>query len=323
MSMHKTGCVINKGDNMKNKRIINFAAVSLGALLLTSCSIGDLDIEIQTQTDPETETKVTTTATTSKETQVKTYEDIDSQLTFIAGKYTDMYDYYVSDESIGYYAFCAITDLNHNGRLEVLLTSCVGSAADSYTVVYEISKDYTDLELLKFDDGSTYDFTNAGDFCTWRNDQANIQVYDCYMKNGEYYYLLDDYASAGWGNKYIGYYSYRFGYIIRKDFIGCATVYAHEGDYTLLTDLSDSSREKVTNEEYFENINSYWDGYEKQKSVEVKWFIFSDEAGFADNVKDSWNAFNPESDKSSDVEFDFRTYFGSFYSDEYEFEVQE
>ena len=84
MSMHKTGCVINKGDNMKNKRLINFTTVALGALLLTSCSIGDLDIEIQMQTDPETETKATTTATTTEETPVETYEDIDSQLTFIA-----------------------------------------------------------------------------------------------------------------------------------------------------------------------------------------------------------------------------------------------
>ena len=80
---------------------------------------------------------------------------------------------------------------------------------------------------------------------------------------------------------------------------------------------------RFNEDEYFKTVNSYWDGYEKQKSVEVKWFTFSDEAGFADNVKDSWKAFNPESDKSSDVEFDYQAYFGRFYSDEYVYEVQE
>lgn len=322
MSMHKTGCVINKGDNMKNKGLINFAAVSLSALLLTSCSIGDLDIEIQTQTDPETETKVTTTATTSEETQVETYEDIDSQLAFIAGKYTDLYDYYVYDESVGYNALCAITDLNHNGRLEVLLTCCVGSAAQSYTVVYEISEDYTDLVNLKFSGDSPNDPGDAGDFCDWQADQINIEVYDCYMKNGKYYYLVDDYATIGWSDKYIGFYSYTFDKTVRKDIIGSAAVHIPEGEYTILTHLG-NSRGRFNEDEYFETVNSYWDGYEKQKSVEVKWFTFSDETGFADNVKDSWKAFNPESDKSSDVEFDYQAYFGRFYSDEYEFEVQE
>ena len=100
------------------------------------------------------------------------------------------------------------------------------------------------------------------------------------------------------------------------------SVHIPEGEYTILTHLG-NSRGRLNEDEYFETVNSYWDGYEKQKSVEVKWFIFSDEAGFADNVKDSWKAFNPESDKSSDVEFDFRTYFGRIYSDEYVYEVQE
>ena len=304
------------------KRIINITAISLSALLLTSCSIGALPADDQTETETE-QTTTTTAATTSGETHVKTYEDIDSQLTFIASKYDYLVEDYAQDDTVMPNAFCAITDLNHNGRLEVLLTSCVGSGAYSYTAVYEISKDYTDLVKITYIDGSTVDYEDAADLCQWRVDEANIQVYDCYMKNGKYYYLFEDYASAGWTDKYHGFYSYSFGDKIRREYIGGASVHVDDGDYAIKTVLYKTSFVRVTNDEYFDYINSYWDGYEKQKSCEVKWIIFSDAANFADNIKDSWKAFNPDSEQSSTIELDYRVYFGSFYGDEYEFEIQE
>ena len=314
---------INEGDNMK-KKLINFSAAALSVMLLTSCTSGTDIPKTPTQTVPETEAETEKeTETTPGETHVKTYEDIDSQLTFIASKYDDLVEDYAQDDTVMPNAFCAITDLNHNGRLEVLLTSCVGSGAYSYTAVYEISKDYTDLVKITYIDGSTVDYEDAADFCQWRVDQANVQVYDCYMKNGKYYYLFEDYASAGWTDKYHGFYSYSFGDKIRKEFIAGSAVHVDDGDYAIKTVLYKTSFVRVTNDEYFEYINSYWDGYEKQKSCEVKWIIFSDAANFADNIKDSWKAFNPDSEQSSTIELDYRVYFGSFYGDEYEFEIQE
>ena len=314
---------INEGDNMK-KKLINFSAAALSVMLLTSCTSGTDIPKTPTQTVPETEAETEKeTETTPGETHVKTYEDIDSQLTFIAGKYDELVEDYAQDETVMPHAFCAITDLNHNGRLEVLLTSCMGSGAYSYTTVYEISKDYTDLVKITYIDGSTEDYEDAADLCQWRVDEANIQVYDCYMKNGKYYYLFEDYASAGWTDKYLGFYSYSFGDKIRKEFIAGSAVHVDDGDYAIKTVLYKTAFTRVTNDEYFDYINSYWDGYEKQKSCEVKWIVFSDAANFADNIKDSWKAFNPDSDKSSDVNFDFRSYFRSFYGDEYKFEVQE
>ena len=310
---------ISEGDNMK-KKLINFSAIALSAMLLTSCSIGALPAYDQTETEAEAPT--TTTTTTSEETTVPTYEDFDSQLTFISGKYADLYDTYMSDDTFYPNARCAVTDFNHNGRLEVIITTYTNSALSSCTAVYEISEDYTDLVKLNFSDASSVDFLDAGDFYDWRTDHADIEVYDCYLKDGMYYYLIDGYETLGWSDHFIVFYSYTFGKTIRRDLIVNASVHIPEGEYTIMTLLGNSSSNRVTEDEYFECVNSYWDGYEKQKSCEVKWFLFSDEAGFADNLKDSWKAFNPESEKSSDVNFDFRTYFRSFYGDEYEFEIQ-
>ena len=305
------------------KSLTAVTTIALSTLFLTSCGyFGEQYNHEETGVQPVVE-EVTVPTTTPEVTRESDLSDIDSQLTLITGKYTDLYEDYVYDEIILPNTFFAITDHNHNGRLEVLLTSCTGSCAISYTMFYEISEDYTDLVQLKFADGYAVDFGDEGDFCDWRTDQAIIQVYDCYMKNGVYYYLVDDYASAGWSDKYIGYYSYSFGKTVRKDIIGTVSIYIPEGEYTIKTQFGNSSKNSVNEDEYFENVNSYWDGYEKQKSCEVKWFLFRDEAEFADNVKDSWEAFNPDSEKSSDVTFDYRAYFGSFYGDEYEFEVQE
>ena len=305
------------------KRLTLITTITLSVLLLTSCGFfGELYNSEETEVQSIVE-DVTVPEITTEVTQMAAFSDVDSQLTFISGKYADLCDTYMRDDTFYPNARCAVTDFNHNGRLEVIITTYTNSALSSCTAVYEISEDYTELVKLKFADGLTIDSLDAGDFYDWRTDHADIEVYDCYLKDGRYYYLIDGYETLGWSDHYIVFYSYTFGKTIGRDMIGNASVHIPEGEYTIMTQLGNSSHNSVNEEEYFENVNSYWDGYEKQKSCEVKWFIFSDEAGFADNLKDSWKAFNPDSDKSSDVNFDFRSYFRSFYGDEYEFEVQE
>lgn len=308
------------------KRSAELTAAVLSILLLPSCGTVAESSVVYSESEETVNTKQTSeseeTVGTKQAPESATIVRADSQLELILGKYDDLYSDFLTDDSILPVTVCAIADLNHNGRLEVLLTACLGTGAYSYTKVYEISEDYTDLVKLEYKNIGVNDGDGSGDF--YNLAEPGIMVYDCYKKDNEYYYLIMDYASSGWSDKYIGFYSYTFGDAVVEDYIGGAAISVNDDDKTILTWLYGSSFEKVkTIEEYEAQVNGYWSGYEKQKQCEVKWFAFSDAEGFAANIKDSWKAFNPDSELSSGITYDFKSFFDSFYGGEYEYIIQE
>ena len=301
------------------KRSVRLTAAVLSTLLLTSCGNAAESSSVYSESE---ETVGTKQAPESEDTMVRALPEIDSQVMFISEKYEDLYSDFLTDDSILPVTVCAVTDLNHNGRLEVLLTACLGTGAYSYTKVYEISEDYSELVKLEFKSSGTADGDGSGDF--YNLAEPGIMVYDCYNKDNEYYYLIRDYASSGWSDKYIGFYSYTFGDAVLEEYIGGASISVNDDYKTITTWLYGSSFERLkTIDEYEAQVNGYWSGYEKQKQCEVKWFAFSDAEGFADNIKDSWIAFNPDSELSSGITYDFKYFFDSFYGSEYEYIIQE
>lgn len=304
------------------KRLTSVTTIALSVLLLSSCgSIGEINASKETEAKPDVEV-VTEQETTAEETQVTVFSDIDSQLKLIYGNYSCLCDDYVDDSAFFEYIFCAVTDLNHNGRLEVILSRCMGSGAFSYTAFYEVSEDYSSLEQMKYADSDVPDQT--GDFTAFSSSGEHIAVYDCYKKDDGFYYLVEDYASAGWTDKYIGFYSYSFEGAVSKDFIGSATVSVKDEEKIIKTWLFDSSCSILKDYDAYEaNMNNFWSGYEKQNSCEVKWFYLSDAAHFQENLKDSWRAFNPDSDMESGITYDFHSYFYGLYGDDYEYVIQE
>ena len=310
---------IKRMKEISLKRSARLAAAVLSILLLTSCGTAVESSGVYSESE---ETAGIKQASESEDTMVRAAPDIDSQLMFISDKYDDLYSDFLTDDSILPATVCAVTDLNHNGRLEVLITACLGTGVYSYTKVYEISEDYTDLVKLELKNSSMTEDDSSGDF--YNLAEPGIMVYDCYKKDNEYYYLISDYASSGWSDKYIGFYSYTFGDAVVEDYIGGAAISVNDDDKTIQTWLYGSSLEKIkTIEEYEAQVNGYWSGYEKQKQCEVKWFAFSDAEGFAANVKDSWKAFNPDSELSSGITFDFKNFFDSIYGGEYGYIIQE
>ena len=286
---------IKKLKEISLKRSAGLTAAVLSILLLTSCGTA---VESSGAYSESEETAGTKQVSESEDAMVRAAPDIDSQLMFISDKYDDLYSDFLTDDSILPATVCAVTDLNHNGRLEVLITACLGTGAYSYTKVYEISEDYTDLVNLEFKNNNMIEDDGSGDF--YNLAEPGIMVYDCYKNDNEYYYLIRDYASSGWSDKYIGFYSYTFGDAVVDSFERVKTI-----------------------EEYEAQVNGYWSGYEKQKQCEVKWFAFSDAEEFAANIKDSWKAFNPDSELSSGITYDFKSFFDSFYGGEYEYMIQE
>ena len=247
--------------------------------------------------------------------------DFDSQLEIITAKYDSLLGEYNNDSVLSD-AYFAITDLNHNGRLEILISWCQGSGAFSSTLVYEITEDHKDIARLKPDPDSNND--DSADFIMYGDGESHVEVYDCYKKGNEYFYLLSDYASAGWSDKYISFHSYSFGNKFKSELIGNCYVSANSSDKTVSVWLHDPEKNCFRDETAFENyMESYWGDYKEQKSCEVAWYPYSQKAEFAENVKASYQAFNPDSDKKSDISYDFHKYFDCFYADEYKYVIEE
>ena len=190
------------------KRIAVFVAAGM---LLTATSCSKAPVESQKETQPET----TVTSTTQSEesayvpdTEKQYSSDVDAQIEIIANSYGFIKsDYSAYLEAYSLPSF-AVADLNHNGRLEVIVSAITTSGALSNTFYYEISEDYSTLERLRVDGEDKPD--EAGDFLMSKNNEDHTSLYACYMKDGEYYYLLEDVYNGGWSYKFIMYYAYSF-----------------------------------------------------------------------------------------------------------------
>ena len=250
-------------------------------------------------------------------------EDIIAQLDVISANYDHLAaDFSQYDSESLNSSHIAVTDLNRNGRLEVIVSCCMGSGAFSTTVMYEVTEDRTKLERFKVRGENEPD--RDGDFVRGSAKEIDTETYECYEKDGTYYYLLTNYTSAGWSAKYIGYISYSFNGQVDKDFIGGCDISADMDTKKINTWLDDSHGKYFKDgESYAEHMTSYWNGYTKQKPCEVKWIPFPSKEAFAGCVRDSYNAFNPNSEEVIVTDYDYKKSFEGYYEDDYEYVIQE
>ena len=321
---------------MKNRII---AALMAAGVLFTAASCSGKPEETQRESPPETKASATTTtgadATTetteneeqpSSEKVITDTPDINSQLTLITVNFDYLYnDYYgggftFSDSFEG--GFFAVADLNHNGRLEVLITKCEEYDYISQTNVYEVSEDCSALEKFTLNGRDRPD--QNGDFSMSTDYKDHIALYDCYLKDGKYYYLIEDYITDDWESKMIAYFSYSFDGGIIRDTIGGCEFNAQKGDglTTIDTRLHGAGEELFGSDEaYLDYMNSFWSGYERQSSCELKWMCFDwqgpdpDADGFQAAVNKSYEAFNPDSDKVADITYDYHYFTDGFFSE--------
>ena len=322
---------------MKNRII---AALMAAGVLFTAASCSGTPEETWRESPPETQT--TTTATTteadittettedkeqpSSEKVITDAPDIDAQLMLIAANFDFLYfSYYgagltISDNFAG--GFFAVADLNHNGRLEVLITQCEEYDYFSTTNVFEVSEDCSSLEKFKLNGNDRQD--QNGDFSMSTDYEDHIALYDCYLKDGEYYYLIEDYMTDDWENKMIAYFSYSFDGEITRDIIGGCEFHAQKGDglTTVDTMLHGAGDELFASEEaYLDYMDSYWSGYERQPSCEIKWMCFDWQGadpsadGFQEAVKESYEAFNPDSDVVASITYNYHFVLDVFFSE--------
>ncbi len=239
-------------------------------------------------------------------------KSVDSQLELISGYYDTIYDTYNEGVfMLDYSSLFAITDLNKNGRLELVLTECQGSGAFSTTVIYEVSQDYTTLEEMLNQENDTVDYL------------ADFSLYDdfeCYEKDGKYYYVVEDYNSVGWDWKGTFFYSYCFDGSISCEDIGGYLLYGEgiaEEDIRHVNLWDADLNCFATEDEYYAYMNSYWDGYNKQPSVKVSWQYFPKKEEFLEMLHASYGEYN-ENAPEKNTDYDYTYIFG----DDYEYIIE-
>ena len=241
--------------------------------LETSEEIQDVKTEIPSafeETEDESEIKETV------EIPVSAYAgDPDSRPELIGMSWYDVLTDYVNKKLSGpFFHRMAITDLNHNGRLEILIIKCTGSGLYSDTAMFEVDETYSSLIQLK-----------PGDIPILNGTMISIVTeilvsYDelcCYKKDDYYYYPVENFGAENLRDSkwdILSNYSFDGGinnsqivkYILSGGFPEDKLIHVH---------LYDSDDELITDEaNYREKLNSYWNDYEKFSTVSLKWAVY-------------------------------------------------
>ncbi len=173
---------------MKREKIIAMMLAGVSAFSMCSCS-GDKEKDKGGKKDPEKDLplyeseKVTLDPDTVKIDTMNRTPFFDEQIEMIA-EWKDIWymDYEYGD------VYYTLSDLDHNGRLEIISAICEGSGVYTYVTVYEMNESYNDLDLCynSLEEGEAYpDIISAGKMDCY--DQANLK----------YYYIVDDYVRGG------------------------------------------------------------------------------------------------------------------------------
>ena len=311
------------------KKLITISTGALCLAMHTSCATSNeaaTPSEAPSTSDTtveSTDIEESVTVPSSEEKQEFNAKDYEAQLDLISGNYDFLKEKYPYNE-YEYPVYFAVTDFNHNGRLEFIITSCQGSGSFSYTQFFEVSEDLSTLVKVENDAYSSEMPDATSDFNMNFASESSSVVYDCFKKDGEYFYMLEDYTSSGWMEKSLWFSSYCFRDKIKCDQIGGSRVSANMDSKKVDIWLMDSSDNLITDGDQFEKtLNAYWDGYERQKCCEVKWVSFGEKSVFADALKESLNGFDPNSDKQSGINLDYKAFYATFYDKDYELVIQD
>lgn len=160
------------------KSLIAITITAALLLLLTACAISPVASE---SGEPQESLSETPPAPAGTE-QSESVPDYDAQLRLFA----DTYAHWVKTDLMGNYSYC-VTDLDQNGRLEILVTLCSGTGMFSQTDIWEISET---LDSVKLCDLSAISEDNQPDLVGVRETAA-------YFDGQVYRYLFSDYIRQG------------------------------------------------------------------------------------------------------------------------------
>lgn len=198
-------------------------------------------------------------------TSEKMSNEVEQQLKVIA----DHYEEWKRDEYATIYGY-AITDFNHNGRLEIVASSLEGSGLYTYTDIYEVTEDYKDIKLWETD-------YEEGESQVDIMDDSEINAYYDAATN-TYHYLMYDYirvnATEGIeGKRDI---VFKDGKII-QNYLASNRVVVLDDENTQ-NEYTNASGDIITEEEYNSIENEVYKDF-AESVIEIN-FIMNDDADF-------------------------------------------
>lgn len=175
----------------------------------------------------------------------------------------------------------AVTDLDQNGRMEIIASICQGTGFYTYSTIYEVNENVDGLNLCE-SDMTEYDFSEADII----KNNWNV-FYD--NSNKQYHYIFDDLTKNGAAEYYENKRDFCLsnGKISEKYLVRKATIYENSVPMVTCTDLNDNV---ITEEEYANFENGHFANYEKMM-VNIEWLSDYDEITLQD-LDNSYNKFS-------------------------------
>ena len=214
---------------------------------------------------------------------VPTKESIENQLHIIAENSST----WLNNTEDGASGF-AVTDLDHNGRLEIIFSSLQGTGFYSYNQIWEVNREFDGIELCEAE-------TKEGD------SQADIMVesvpvfYD--PGSNAYYYIFDDLLKNGAAEYYENKraISLQEGKLLETPLAYKSTIYSDPNSSKIT--YTDADGKEISAEEYDNIADRFFDKYEKHQ-VSIGWITnaldsIQDMSGerLLSALKESYNSF--------------------------------
>lgn len=183
------------------------------------------------------------------------------------------------DDEFDKYSY-AVTDLDQNGRLEIISSICQGTGLYTYTTIYEINETLDGLNLCE---SNLEEYDSQADIIkdTWS------VFYD--KDTPKYYYVLEDATRNGMAELYENkrYFCLYNGEIMEEYLVRKNTIYQNGTPEVTFTDANDNI---ITEEEYNNFENQHFANLEKM-TVNIKWLANLVEIGIVE-LEDSYKIFN-------------------------------
>ncbi len=195
------------------------------------------------------------------------------------------------DTEVDKYSY-AVTDLDKNGRLEIISSICQGTGIYTYTDIYEVNEKMDGLNLCE---------SNLNEYDSQADIIKNqfIVFYD--SANKRIHYIFDDLTKNGAAEYYENKRDFCLsdGKINEKYLVYKTTIYENGTPKVTYTDLNNNV---ITEEEYNNFINKYFNKFDKML-VNIAWMTNYPEISL-ENLKYSFDnfAFYKLEDLSNDTE---------------------
>lgn len=169
-----------------------------------------------------------------------------------------------SDEYYQPYSY-TVTDLDRNGRLELIVSVCMGTGFFSYNNVWEVSESFDGITLCR---------TPYGEY----GSQSDIIVSQlkAYTDGEHYYYIVSDYVRSGWAwnGEEIRAYSLKDGAISDETLASYSCNNYEDG--TSDTTYFDADGREISQSEYEDIADEIFEDLE-ELDVTILWQMLSEE----------------------------------------------